>query len=198
MSKCIVCGTGPSLGLLPENIDIKTIGVNDIFHARHVDEVLVVDPTRSFTKKMEWMNAIDCPFYCPNKNEWAPFVHSEITQFSFGKYFMEGYSQNRANWLNGGEKVLNIGHTSPFAALMIASYYYDTIGLIGVDITACGHVWENDGKKHKLSLILPSIQKDFNYANKVLLQNNVKVYNLSPNSAVTAFPKISIEEFLKS
>lgn len=196
--KCIVCGTGPSLNMLPVEVKFHTIGVNDIFHSRKVDECLVVDPTRSFTKKMQWMNAIDCPFYCNNKNEWTPFVHSEITQFSFGKYFMEGYKENRDSWLNGGPKYLNIGHTSVFAALMLASYYYDEIGLIGCDINACGHAWQNDGHKHKLSLILPSIQKDFQFANKVLRENGVTVWNLSPISAVTAFPKKDLNEFLKN
>lgn len=192
---CIVCGTAPSLLNFIEVKDsckFPTIGVNNIGGTFYPDYVVVVDPIGSFQNyKLDMMRNYTMPFFTPHTEGWESIFKSDLVKFNFAGYDLGNF-----------EKVfctndVNVGHTSVYCALIIASYLgFRRIGLIGCDIMTCGHSYEQNNKKHPLSRIFNTIDKEFNNLNKAFHSKGVNVYNLSKESAITAFPKMNLKKFL--
>ncbi len=193
---CLVMGTGPSLNTLLETgiqDNLTTIGVNNIGGSFHPDYVVVADPIGSFQKrKLEMMKDYKMPFFTPSPEGWDNVFKSPLVSYRFAGYDIESDFGSVY-----GSDFVNVGHTSVFCALVIASYLgFERIGLIGCDITACGHSYDTeDNHRHELSRILNRINKEFVSLNRAFRQNGIEVFNLSDISAVTAFPKIPINEF---
>lgn len=188
--RCLVLGLAPSLNeyLSLNDHRLFEIGVNNIKSVYTPDAVLVCDPASSFKGKS--MDYGETPFFTPHPEQWPQC--SNIISYSFGGYNLLNFD------LNLGRNMINTGHTSVYCALILASYLgYDKIGLLGVDITSPGHIYDTEDKKpHELSLILGKVNKEFSELYAALLQKGIKIYNLSDISAVTAFPKIKIKDFI--
>jgi hypothetical protein len=69
------------------------------------------------------------------------------------------------------------------------------IGLIGVDFTN-DHFFAADGR-HKLANGLAGIDRRFYELGSALLDRGVKVFNLSAESRLRAFPRVSVDDFLE-
>lgn len=188
--RCLVLGLAPSLNeyLSLNDHRLFEIGVNNIKSVYTPDAVLVCDPASSFNGKA--MDYGDTPFFTPHPEQWPKCRN--IISYGFGGYNLLNFDSNF-----GGD-LINTGHTSVYCALILAAYLgYDKLGLVGCDITSPGHCYDTEDKKpHELSFMLGKINKEFGELDSALRQKGIKIYNLSDISAVTAFSKISIKDFI--
>ena len=193
--RCMVLGLAPSLNdyLALNDHSLFEIGVNNIKSVYVPDVVLVCDPIGSFQKhKLANMDYGETPFVTPHPKDWGQYCKNIVS------YQFAGYDIESDFGTNYGSDFINVGHTSIYCALVLAAYLgYTQIGLTGCDITATGHCYDTkDNHRHELSRILNTINREFTNMNRVFRQNGIEVFNLSDISAVTAFPKIPINEFL--
>lgn len=190
--KCIVMGTGPSLASLPEETGLFSISVNDIGNYRRADTILIVDHFNSFTPKKRERMGYTVPFICPTEaKEWSDVVKGDIYTYSFS-----GYDCAEVDDCAAQDKLV-VGHTSTFCALELAYILgFEEIALIGVDMTR-GHAMNpDDTRLHELNRILKTVNREFENLNHMITRNGCRVYNLSQDSLITAFPKKTTEEFL--
>src|SRR5262249_18468818 len=83
--------------------------------------------------------------------------------------------------------------TSTYMALCLAVHMgASRIGLIGVDFT--DHLFSHSGM-HILSHSLREIDERYWRLGEALIDRGIKVFNLSLDSRLTAFPKISLQDF---
>lgn len=192
--RCMVLGLAPSLNdyLALNDHHLFEIGVNNIKSVYVPDTVLVVDPIGSFQKhKLANMDYGQTPFVTPHPKDWGKYCKNIVS------YEFAGYDIESDFGTNYGSDFINVGHTSTFCALILASYLgYTEIGMIGVDMTR-GHCYDKeDTKLHPLNRILNKVNEEFLKLNRVFRENGIEVFNLSSQSLVTAFPKKSIESFI--
>ena len=90
--------------------------------------------------------------------------------------------------------MLHYTQNSPYVALCLAAYMgARRIGLIGVDFTA-NHFFAATGT-HPLTTQLPVIDEQYRRLGEALRTRGIEVFNVSPTSRLTAFLKISLDEF---
>lgn len=185
----VVCGLGNSVNTLGDPYRFRTIGVNDIERA--------FTPTYSF--------CMDAPkTFAPDR---LHFIQNSRARYIFTDHDLGIQSPNivrfpirkrDAPYLDDPNALYFTGRpiTSPFIAICLAAHMgAKAIGLIGVDFTA-GHFFAADGA-HKLTNALPGIDRRFYALGSTLLERGVKVFNLSAESRIRAFPRLSPDEFLE-
>ena len=190
--KCLVMGTGPSLKTLPTDFDMFSISVNDIGDFRRADTIIIVDRFNSFQPYKKERMGYTVPFLCPTEqNEWSSVVKGDIYSYTFAGYDVKNIETCTE------KNQLVIGHTSTFCALELAYLLgYNEIGVLGVDMSV-GHAMNpDDNKVHPLKRILNTVDREFKNLYNYIHSKGVNVYNLSQESAITAFPKINLKEFL--
>lgn len=186
----IVCGLGESLNDLVGHPRLDyppffvTIGVNDIGRRLQPDYLVVINRKDSFSAE-----------------RWEYIEHSWS-----GNIFTCLYDV-RASMRDAAEKIIvfklgedsgtdlsaddSLPYTSnsPYVALCLAAFMgASRIGLIGVDF--------NDHHLANTKVKMNRIDAEYRALGDALREKGVEIVNLSAASRLTAFPKISIEEFL--
>lgn len=192
---CVILGCGSSAKEFQLHPKIHTIGVNDIGLITNVDTLLLVDNKRKF--KNDWnergeervanIEKTIAEHYIIMDDSWEFPVEK--------KYFFKLGDMYRLNKNMDNNEKLNYANDSPYMAINLAyKMGFRKIGILGVDYTP-NHFYAKDGD-HQLVRV--------NLINKVLsqydvlkrtLEKTVTFYNLSKNSKLIAFPKITYDEF---
>lgn len=180
----IVCGCGASLNDLAQPERFITIGVNDVGRRFQPDYLVVVNPKRQFSG--------DRFRYVENSRAKYLFTqldlgvnHPNVVKFQLGKSGGTDFSN---------PNVLHYTNNSPYIALCLAIHLgAKRIGLIGVDFTD-NHFFAKTGR-HPLAPQFEKINLQYETLAKAANAFGVEIFNLSRISRLTAFPKMSPEEF---
>jgi glycosyltransferase involved in cell wall biosynthesis len=182
----LVCGCGSSLAQLMAPERTITIGVNDVGRLFDPDYLVVVNPRTQFSAgrfafvEKSRAKAIFTQLELGVK-------HPNVVRFRLGQ---------RAGTEFANPDVLPFTRNSPYPALCLAIHMgARRIGVIGVDFTP-NHFFANTGR-HALSAEVSQIDREYRHLYESCRRMGTEVFNLSPDSLLTAFPKISQEEFLR-
>jgi hypothetical protein len=185
-NKIVVCGCGRSLTTFRQHDRVVTIGVNDVGRLFDPDYLVLADRPSDFTE--------DRMQYVMNSNARYIFTYlpdilkdrNNVIRFRPGKL-------NGTNFLN--PSVLHYTNTSIYMALCLAVQMGGSpIGIIGFDLTR-DHFFANTGE-HKLVGILNLINMQFSRLNRALKASSISVFNLSHESRITAFTKLSLKRYM--
>ena len=183
----IVCGCGASLKSVTDLSEFITIGVNDVSRIMKPNYLLVVNAASSFHpdrwkyvqyhRSEKMLTHLDNPQVDPAK----------VVKIKLGK---------KGVFDSADKTKIDYSNNSPYMAV-IAAYQMGArkIGLIGVDFT--DHHFFADSGTHILTKNLESIIRDYNRLAVELTQAGVTVANLSAESKMTSWPKMTLEEFRK-
>jgi len=182
----LVCGCGSSLAQVVAPERTITIGVNDVGRLFDPDYLVVVNPRTQFSAGRF--------AYVEKSRAKAIFTqldlgikHPNVVRFRLGK---------RAGTDFANPDVLPFTRNSPYPALCLAIHMgARRIGIIGVDFTP-NHFFANTGR-HALSAEVSQIDREYRQLSESCRPKGIEVFNLSPDSLLTAFPKITQEEFLR-
>lgn len=180
----LVCGCGSSLSQIVAPERFVTIGVNDVGRLFQPDYLVVLNPLQQFRG--------DRARYIEESRASAVFTqlhlginHPHIVRFQLG--IKGGVSFNNS-------AVLHYTRNSPYLALCLAIHMgAKRVGLIGVDFTD-NHFFGATGR-HPLTGEFAQIQREYNHLQESCQRMGVEVLNLSQESRLTAFPKMTPEDF---
>src|ERR1051326_1642300 len=180
----LVCGCGQSLNQLQHPEQFVTIGVNDVGRKFQPDYLVVVNPRKQFSgERFRYVEDSQAKFIFTQLD--LGLAKSNVVKFSLGKQGGTDFSN-----LN----VLNYTQNSPYVALCLAIHMgAQRIGLLGVDFTN-GHFFGPTGV-HSLTAQLSVIDRQYRRLNEAARARGVEIHNLSSESRLTAFPKITQAEF---
>src|SRR5258707_3928267 len=181
----VVCGCGSSLNNFKQPERFITIGVNDVGRLFQPKYLLVVDPKQAFKgDRFRYVEASQAEYLFTQLPDLG-LSHPNVVVFRLGK--KDGTDLSDPN-------VLPYSVISPYVALCLAAHMgARRIGVIGVDFTP-NHFFGSTGN-HAWAPYLAAIDEQFRRLGSALQAQGVKVLNLSPGSRVTAFPKMSLQEF---
>lgn len=182
----IVAGCGESLkdfpALPPECI---TIGVNDVGRKFLPTYCVVVNHFHDFIRSGR---AEHC-----GKALIALFTHIPQKEVNHPNTVMFKLGKQNGTDLDDPETI-DYTSNSPYVAVILAAKMgAQRIGLIGVDFSTY-HFFGNAGR-HPLLKSVAKIDQEYTALKKKLDERGIEAYNLSPISKLTAFPKISLEDF---
>ncbi len=183
----LVCGCGSSLPTVVAPERFASIGVNDVGRLFQPDYLVVINPRGQFSG--------DRFTYVERSEAQAIFTqldlnisHPNIVRFQLGR--RGGTELSDAN-------SLPYTRNSPYVALCLALHMgAKRIGLIGIDFTD-HHFFASTGR-HSLAGEINQINNEYKALAHACRQLGVEVFNLSPDSLLTAFPKVSPEQFARS
>jgi hypothetical protein len=182
----IVCGCGNSLNTLGETDNNILIGVNDVGRKIDPDYLVVVNSIPNF-KLRRWEHVVSSnadAIFTHLKD--LPMEHSERkVLINLGKF--EGVDINNFGFID-------YTTNSPYMAAIIA-YQMGArkIGLIGVDFTP-NHFFDKTGV-HQINRDIDNVLRQYKNLADAFVQNGVKIANLSQESMVESWPKMSYQEF---
>ena len=182
----LVCGCGSSLAQVIAPERTITIGVNDVGRLFDPDYLVVVNPRTQFSAGRF--------AYIEHSRAKAIFTqldlgikHPNVVRIRLGQ---------RAGTEFANPDVLPFTRNSPYPALCLAIHMgARRIGTIGVDFTP-NHFFGDTGR-HALSSEVSQIDREYLHLYESCRRMGIEVFNLSPESLLTAFPKITQEEFLR-
>ncbi|OLE54220.1 MAG: hypothetical protein AUG51_09300 [Acidobacteria bacterium 13_1_20CM_3_53_8] len=183
----LVCGCGSSLSQVVAPERFITIGVNDVGRLFQPDYLVVLNPPHQFRG--------DRFRFVEESRARALFMqldlginHPHIVHIKLG-------TRGGVDFKN--PNVLHYTRNSPYLALCLAVHMgAKRIGLIGVDFTD-NHFFGATGR-HPLSGEFPQIEREYKRLYESCRQMGVEVVNLSSQSRLTVFPKMSTEEFARA
>jgi SAM-dependent methyltransferase len=180
----LVCGCGQSLNELQQPERFITIGVNDIGRRFHPDYLVVVNPPDQFSgDRFHYVKTSAAKFLFTQLD--LGLSRENIIKFDLGK-------ENGTDWSN--PDILHYTQNSPYVALCLALHMgAKRIGLIGVDFTD-HHFFAPTGT-HSLAPQFQIIDQQYARLYEAIKARGLEVFNLSRASRLTAFPKISQDEF---
>lgn len=183
----IVCGCGQSLNQLEHPEQFVTIGVNDVGRKFQPDYLVVVNPRNQFAgDRFRYVEGSQSKFIFTQLD--LGLARSNVVKFSLGTQGGTDFSD---------PKVLNYTQNSPYVALCLAIHMgARRIGLLGVDFTN-DHFFGPTGV-HSLTAQLSVIDQQYQRLNAAARARGVEIYNLSSESRLTAFPKITQAEFSRN
>ena len=183
--KIVVCGCGVSLNELERPERFVTIGVNDVGRLFQPKYLLVVDPKERFKgDRFKYVETSQAEYLFTQLTNLG-VSHPNIVNFRLGRKDGTDFSDPEA---------LHYSVVTPYMALYLAAYMGATrIGLIGVDFT--DHHFFGSTGPHEWTPHLAGIDEQFHCLGAALLKRGAKVFNLSRNSRLTAFPKMAPEVF---
>ena len=183
----IVAGCGSSINYYSDFSKYYVIGVNDIERIMTPDFLVVVNDYRTFMRgRWEYVKESLSPVIFSHMDDPGPITRKD--------HLVKIKTGNRNSPNLGNLSVVDYTTNSPYMAIIIAYQLgAKKIGMIGVDFTQ-DHFFSNTGT-HKLSKHLSSIDKEYSILKKELENRGVKVANLSPISALQAWPKMDLESF---
>lgn len=182
----IVCGCGHSLNQLEQPGRFVTIGVNDVGRKFQPDYLVVVNPRNQFAgDRFRFVEGSQSKFIFTQLD--LGLVNSNVVRFSLGTQEGTDFSDR---------DVLHYTQNSPYVALCLAIHMgARRIGLLGVDFTN-DHFFGPTGV-HSLTAQLSTIDQQYRRLYEAARARGVEIYNLSAESKLTAFPKITQAEFSK-
>lgn len=180
----IVCGCGESLNDFAEPERFITIGVNDVGRRFQPNYLVVVNPRNQFSS--------DRFLYVETSNAEYIFTqldldlkHRNVVKFELGTFGGTDFSNSN---------VLHYTNNSPYIAVCLAIRMgAKRIGLIGVDFTD-NHFFEQTGR-HPLVPQFETINEQYCRLAKAAKTSGIEIFNLSRESRLTAFSKLTIGEF---
>lgn len=184
----IICGCGSSLNDYEKDSFNKhvTIGVNDAGKKVGCKYLVVVNEPHTF-KWGRWdsvkSNESDYTFTHINN---LPIDHKErLVLINLGKY--EGL-----NVYNYG--FIDYTTNSPYMAIIIACQMgARKIAMVGVDFTM-NHFFGETGK-HQIMREIEKVKDQYSNLGKHLISEGIKIANLSSQSLIESWPKMSLQEF---
>lgn len=180
----IVCGCGESLNELEQPEKFITIGVNDVGRRFHPNYLVVVNPRSQFSgDRFRYVESSEAQYLFTQLN--LGLARENIVKFNLGTY--GGTDLSNPN-------VLHYTQNSPYVAMCLAVHMGAArIGLIGVDFTD-HHFFARTGT-HALTNQLAIIDEQYKRLYEAIRARGIEVFNLSRTSRLTAFPKMSINDF---
>ena len=183
----VVCACGVSLNDYPDLTGHVTIGVNDAGKKVWCKYLVVVNDPKTF-KYGRW------PDVQSNNSEFV-FTHLD--------YLPIDNPEGRRVVINLGsyegtdlDNYGSIDYTtnSPYMAIILA-YQMGArkIALVGVDFTM-NHFFGETGK-HQIMREIEKVKEQYSNLGKALLQKGIKIANLSKESLIESWPKMSLKEF---
>lgn len=183
----VVCGLGSSINTFRAPERFHTIGVNDIGRAFTPTYLFVMDAPKSFSPERFRFIEESQASYVFTDHELG-LKRKNVVRLPIRKSPEPNFDDPDALYLIGRPP------TSPFLAICLAAHMgAKAIGVIGVDFTD-GHFFAADGA-HKLAKGAAGINRRFYRLAAALQERGVKVFNLSAESRLNAFPRLSIEAF---
>jgi SAM-dependent methyltransferase/GT2 family glycosyltransferase len=180
----VVCGCGESLSDFAESERFITIGVNDVGRRFQPNYLVVVNPKHQFSAgRFHYVETSRAEYLFTQLD--LGVNHPNVVKFQLGESGGTDFSN-----LN----VLHYTNNSPYIALCLAIRMgAKRVGLIGVDFTD-RHFFAESGR-HPLAPQFEAINEQYARLAKAAKAFGVEIFNLSGVSRLTAFPKISFEEF---
>jgi SAM-dependent methyltransferase len=162
-----------------------TIGVNDIGRRFHPDYLVVVNPAGQFAAdRLEHVSTSQARFVFTQYAD-LPVPPERTVRFKLGTYNGTDFSR---------PDILHYTQNSPYVAMCLATHMgAKRIGLIGVDFTD-NHFFGPTGQ-HPLTRRLAQIDYEYKKLGAACERLGIEVFNLSPISRLTAFPRMTIEAF---
>lgn len=181
----VVCGCGESLNLLEHPERFVTIGVNDVGRCFTPDYLVVVNPRSQFSgDRFRYVEGSNAKYLFTQFGDLG-VAHPDVVRIELGSYGGTDFTDPR---------VLHFTQNSPYVALCLAVRMgARRIGLIGVDFTE-HHFFARTGV-HTLASRFGAIDREYGRLAEACKALGVEVFNLSPVSRLTAFPRMSVEEF---
>ncbi|MET0625889.1 MAG: glycosyltransferase [Pyrinomonadaceae bacterium] len=180
----VVCGCGESLNELAAPERFVTVGVNDVGRRFTPRYLVVVNPRNQFTgDRFKYVEGSKAEFVFTQLD--LGLGREGVVRFRLGSY--------------GGTNVsnpdtLDYTQNSPYVALCLAAHMgARRVGVIGVDFTD-HHFFARTGR-HSLAPRLATIDAQYRRLGEALRARGIEVFNLSAASRLTAFPKMTVEEF---
>src|SRR5215510_3552004 len=172
-----VCGLGPSIGVFKPNHEIS-IGVNDICRHFTPQYLVCVNSHTCFTpERWNWIKHALSAYVFTDRN--LNVFNLNVVKFNLGCYA-------GVEWTDYDS--LPYTDNSPYLALALAVFMgAKRVGLIGVDFV--NHPNFDQQRMNDVQLQYKRFYDTY--------KDRVEMFNLSPVSALTAFPKITVEEFRK-
>jgi hypothetical protein len=185
----VVCGLGRSLHDLAQPQRFRTIGVNDIERAFQPTYMFCMDAPKTFAPdRLHYIQHSTAEFIFTDHD--LGISRANIVRFPIRRAEAPHFDDPDALYFTARPI------TSPYIALCLAAHMgAKAIGLIGVDFTD-HHFFAADGS-HKLTKGLPGIDRRFYLLGSALLERGVKVFNLSLESRLRAFPRLTVEDFFE-
>ena len=182
--KILICGCGESLNDLEQPENFITVGVNDVGRKFQPDYLVVVNPKEQFAgDRFQYVESSKAKYIFTQLD--LPVEHPNIVKFKLGTFGGTDFSRT---------DVLHYTNNSPYIALNLAILMgAKLIGLIGVDFT--DHHFFAETGSHTLAPQFEAINGQYEKRAAAAENENIEVFNLSKISRLTAFPKISIDEF---
>ncbi|MGA2633257.1 MAG: glycosyltransferase [Terracidiphilus sp.] len=183
----VVCGLGRSIRSFRNPERFRTIGVNDIGRAFTPTYLFVMDTPKSFgPERFQFIRESHASYIFTDQD--LGLDKPNIVKLSIRQSLTARFDDPETLYMIGRPP------TSPFLAICLAAQMgAKAIGLIGVDFVD-GHFFSADGE-HKLSKGLAGINARFYRLGSTLLERGVKVFNLSAESRLNAFPRLSPDAF---
>ncbi|HEY0461057.1 MAG TPA: glycosyltransferase [Pyrinomonadaceae bacterium] len=183
-SSIVVCGCGESLNDLAQPEQFVTIGVNDVGRRFQPNYLIVVNPRSQFSgDRFRYVETSQAEYLFTQLD--LGVRHPNIVKFGLGTFGGTDFSN---------PDVLHYTNNSPYIGLCLAILMgARRIGLIGVDFTD-NHFFAATGK-HPLAPQFDSINEQYCRLSNAAEALGVEIFNLSRISRLTAFPKISVDEF---
>jgi hypothetical protein len=183
-SSIVVCGCGESLNGFTSPERFITIGVNDVGRKFQPNYLVVVNPRQQFSSdRFSYVETSQAEYIFTQLD--LNLRHKNVVKFKLG-------TLGGTDFFN--PNCLDYTNNSPYIALNLAILMgAKRIGLIGVDFTD-NHFFAKSGK-HSLSPQFETINTQYINLAKAAESAGIEIYNLSKISRLTAFPKISIDEF---
>ena len=182
----IVCGCGSSLNTYDDFNNNITIGVNDAGKKINCKYLVVVNEPKTF-KWNRWESV-------KNNNSERVFTHirnlpinnsSRKIIINLGKF--EGLNLDNYGFID-------YTTNSPYMAIIIAYQMgAKKIGLIGVDFTK-NHFFGETGL-HIINREIERVKEQYSNLGKELIDKKIKIANLSNESLIDSWPKMTLEEF---
>ncbi|MFN2416330.1 MAG: class I SAM-dependent methyltransferase, partial [Pyrinomonadaceae bacterium] len=180
----VVCGCGESLNQLERPEEFLTVGVNDVGRRFQPNYLVVVNPRNQFTgDRFKYVEGSRAEYVFTQLE--LGLKRDGVVKFRLGSYGGTNISKPDA---------LDYAQNSPYVALCLAAHMgARRVGLIGVDFTD-HHFFARTGR-HPLAPRLATIDAQYRRLGEALGARGIGVFNLSAASRLTAFPKLSVEEF---
>lgn len=180
----VVCGCGESLNDLAQPERFITIGVNDVGRRFQPRYLVVVNPRSQFSgDRFKYVETSQAEYLFTQLE--LGVKHPNVVKFKLGQFGGTDFSN---------PNVLHYTNNSPYIALCLAILMgARRIGLIGVDFTD-HHFFARTGR-HPLAAQFDSINEQYRRLAEAAQARGVEIFNLSKISRLTAFPKISVNEF---
>jgi hypothetical protein len=180
----MVCGCGSSLSQIVAPERFVTIGVNDVGRLFQPDYLVVLNPLNQFRgDRARYVEESRASAVFTQLN--LPIKHPHIVRIRLG---------TRGGVAFNNSSALNYTRNSPYLAMCLAVHMgAKRIGLIGVDFT--DHHFFGQTGRHPLTGEFAQIEREYKNLYESCRGMGVEVVNLSGESRLTAFPKMTPKDF---